>query len=425
MDIKDLARVLYAPHKAFKSIVKKPSYIGPIIVLIIFAIAFATSQYATQQRWYVEDTMPTKDQGDIWTENAVYWSASPGTTVSNNTSTFIASGSTQFGTYYGNTSIQFNNSNTNDVWMQIANDFNLNCTSAGFRNVSLRVQIVSPNIAVQNVTMTLLSGSGNSSFSRDLTSIFSNGTTSVWYNLTIPLNTTDWTSIGTPNWDSITGLKMEFVWQNASNVSVIFDALYFRGEYISYGNSQGAFLFLGNALNGVVQIVFEWILIAALMYILLRALKVKSVWKPLFISVGFALITLVIQYIVLGIVVALAYPNLYYPIEYLAQVPVESQIIAQGLNNQLAFISQISVAIQVVFLVWLAGVGTFVVRANSNIIPSTATALPYQPSETPSTAPQEPQATEELSWGKCIAISATSLLLTIIILGILSSIGFL
>ncbi len=191
MIIEDFARVLYAPHKAFREIIKKPSYIGPLILLIIFIIAQTGAEYVFYQRYYYEQTMPTSDQGNIWAENSNYWNASSGTTIANDTSVYINATS-----YYSATSIQFNNSNTNDIWMQISDIGPVNCTSAGFGDVSLNVQIVTPSIALQNVTLTLLSGSSN--FSRDLTSTFANvtnGMTNVWYNLTVPLNTTGWAAM--------------------------------------------------------------------------------------------------------------------------------------------------------------------------------------------------------------------------------------
>lgn len=421
MVLKDIPRVLYSPQKAFKSITQKPSYIGPLVILIIFTIVFASVAYVTAQRWYIDQSAPDSTQGDIWTENASYWTSSG--TISNNTSTYISSGTTYYN-YFGNTSIQFSNSSTNDIWMQTSGNFDLNCTSVGYRDVSLRVIIVSPDVAPQNVTLTLLSG--NSSFNYDLTSIFSNGTTNVWYNLTVPLDTTGWASSGTPNWEHITGLKMEFMWENSSSVNVIFDGLYFKGQYTSYADSLGISFFLQYGLNAVVQFVFEWIILTGLMFLLLKGLKINSVWKPLFISVGYALVVLVIQYIVLGVVFAFIYPSIYYPLEYLAQLPTESQNILTAINNQMATVTQVNLAIQIVFWAWIVALGTFLIRANSTIVPPPSTALPYQPSETPpSTTPQAPQPTVELSWGKCVAVSAGALLFTILILSLLTSFGIL
>ena len=76
--IKDLLRVLYEPHKVFKDIIKNPSYLGPIILLIIFVLSQIGSSYVVASRSFVEQTLPIGDLDDEWTANALTWTSTPG-----------------------------------------------------------------------------------------------------------------------------------------------------------------------------------------------------------------------------------------------------------------------------------------------------------------------------------------------------------
>ena len=59
MILSDLAQVIYAPKKAFKSIVANPKYLGVIIVLILF-MAFCWLRIHTRKT-NVELTEPAAD----------------------------------------------------------------------------------------------------------------------------------------------------------------------------------------------------------------------------------------------------------------------------------------------------------------------------------------------------------------------------
>ena len=85
----DILRVLYAPQKVFKKIIKNPSYLGPVILLIIFVLAQVGSSYLVASRSYIEQTNPLGDIGDSWTANSLNWDATPGVIITNNTVDFI------------------------------------------------------------------------------------------------------------------------------------------------------------------------------------------------------------------------------------------------------------------------------------------------------------------------------------------------
>src|SRR3972149_7329587 len=102
LGVSDILKVFYAPHKVFKDIVQKPSYIAPLIVLVIFVVAQIGASYIVASRSFIEQTMPTVDQRDVWTENATRWMAGPGVAISENYVDFINAS-----VYYNITSIEF------------------------------------------------------------------------------------------------------------------------------------------------------------------------------------------------------------------------------------------------------------------------------------------------------------------------------
>ena len=357
MVVDDILKVLYAPHKAFKKIVQEPKYLGPIVLLVIFVVAQLGSSYVVASRSFVEETMPVAGEGDLWTQNAALWQTSAGVTASNNTVDLINS------TYYGDVSIDFSASNVSDVWMEL-NDFNrsVNCGVDGFKNVSLRVKIVTPDTIPESVTLYLHS-LGGSSFSYDLTSAFSNSMVNVWNNLTVLVGAgSGWAiSSGAASWENITGIKMEFSWGSSQNINLRVDGLFFRGIFSSPLDIYGASYVASSALNAITPFLFQWLLLTGLMYVIIKGLKGNVVWKPLMIAVGFALVTMVIQTVFVGLVYT-SLPDIYYPLEVLAGVVGEFQAAYQIILDSIATVTQITGYIQIAIYVWLVGLGAFITR---------------------------------------------------------------
>jgi hypothetical protein len=385
---KEILRVLYAPHKVFKDIIQKPGYVGPFILLIIFVLAQVGSSYIVASRSYIEttapQTVPLSEQGDIWTEKAALWQANAGVTRSNNTSDYINS-------TYSTTSIEFTASNTSNVWMELNNlDGSVNCGVDGFKNVSFRVKLLTPDVKPENVSLYLYSLSG-SKFYYDLTSEFSNSALNVWNNITrtIGVGSEGWVSSGATTWENITGLKLDFTWSSSSNVDLRIDGLFFKGNYKGLLEIYGISYLANSALNGFAPFLFEWLLLTGLMYLIIKGLKGTVVWKPLMVAVGFALVILVIQVLILAVVYA-ALPDLYYPLEVLAGPPGEFQVAYQVILDAIALATLVSTIIQVAVYVWTVTLGTFIVRAIT-----------------------------EFAWGKSLLVSGGGLLLTVIILGLL------
>lgn len=396
----DILKVVYAPHKAFKQIVQDPKYLGVLVLLVIFVVVQVGSSYVIASKSYLEQTLPTGVEGDVWTENAASWQANSGVTISNNTVDYINSTAVYLGgpIFFGSTSVEFAASNTSVVRMELISvnaDDQVN--SEGFKNVSFRLKMLAPSSNPSNVSL-FLSSLNASSFHYDLTEEFSSSTTNVWNNITLPVGSGAWSSSSSDaTWENITGLRMEFVWATSSSIDMRLDGLFFRGEYDTPINLYGTGTVLAQAaISGIAPFIFEWIVLTGVLFIIIKVLKGNATWRSVMVAVGFALVVLVIQSAVLLAVYA-SLPNLFYPLELLANVPGERSIAPAATLGAIDFANLLGSIVQVVVWLWLAGLGTFITHEVTGM---TADVPPF-------------------GWMKSIAVSGISLLLTIIVVGFL------
>lgn len=380
----DILKVLYAPHKAFKQIVQNPKYLGAIIVFILFVAVQTGFYYSLYSRTYYEQTSPSSSQLGTWTENATLWTASAGAVIGNNYVDMINS------TFYGNGSLQFTLTNSNSLSMELSSFNSVNCGPTSFQNLSLRIKIVEPQTAPSTVTLYLYSLNSANYFQYDLTPDFTASTDGFWNKLTVPVGSGNWQSIGSPTWGNITGLKLNFAFPSNSDITLRMEGLFFRGIYESpiKTDSTGFIIYVLQLV--VTQFLFEWLLFTGLLYIIIKGLKGTITWKPLFVAVGFALIVTVVQTLI-NIAATSALPSLYYPIEFLAGVPGETAAVSNAITAAAANYSLIASVLQLAAYVWIAGLGTMIVRA---LIP-------------------------EFSWTKSLLASAASLIATILLLSLL------
>ncbi len=243
---------------------------------------------------------------------------------------------------------------------------------------------------------------GDSTFSYDLTSEFSNSVVNVWNNVTVPVGSeSGWASSSVAaTWENITGIKMEFTWSTSQGINMRVDGLFFRGIFESPLEIYGTSYIASSALNAITPFLFQWLLLTGLMYIIIKGLKGNVVWKPLMIAVGFALVTMVIQTLLI-VGVYLTLPDVYYPLEVLAGVVGEFQAAYQVILDSIATVTQISLYIQVAIYVWLVGLSTIITRE-----------ITAQPVEGAPVA-------QQFGWMKSILTAAGSFLLTLLILGFL------
>ena len=344
--LKNIFKVIYSPFKAFKGIIQNPKYLGVIVILILFTVANMAFVYTIISKTYVEQTLPTAEQEDLWTENYTLWTWTVGASARDNYDDYIN------GTYYGNKSIEISTVNSTQIWMQLSDIGSINCLDTnGYKNLSLRVKVTSPEVKPENVTIHLFSATFSDYFYYNITDNFSNSTYNIWNNLTVPLESDGWLSNDNADWGNITGLKLEFTWLDDSNITLLVDALFFRGVFKSLMESAGYSYLLSYSLSSSMQFLIEWFFLGGILFIMTKAFGGKTVWKVLLITIGFALITIFVQTMI-NVATYATLPNLYYPLELTGGVSGESEIAYKKILEQTWLVSQISSYIQIGIYVW-------------------------------------------------------------------------
>jgi hypothetical protein len=389
----DILQVLYAPRKAFKQIIQKPAYWGTLIVLVIFVAAQTGFYYSQYSRVYFEQTWPAGDQLGSWTGNTTMWTGSSGVDITNNYDDRINS------TAYGNSSLQFALSNSNNMFMELISFDSVDCGPKGFENLSMRIKIVEPQNSPKKATLNLYSLSTSEFFQYDLTTDLANSAAGIWNNLTVPVGSGSWLNNGNPKWENITGLGIDFAFPANSSITIRITGLFFRGMYQTQTQADSTG-FLINVLQIVfTQFLFQWLILTGLLYIIIKGLKGAVTWKPLFVAVGIALITMAIQSII-NVAAVSTVPSLYVPVEYFI-APGEAQLAIDAITAATATYSLISAAVMLVTYVWIVALGAIITRTV--------------------TAPvgEAPAVLQQFGWTKSLLISAASFSLRLLILSYL------
>jgi hypothetical protein len=349
----EVARVIYAPAKAFKEVIQNPRYIGPLLVAVLFIAANTGYAYALYSKVNLEKIMPGGVYIDEWTENTTYWTSNAVPVLSDD---FIN------GTRYGNHSIEFSMNNSSQIWAQLAGIGTIDCAST-YKVLSFRVKWTSPVAEPANVSIQIFSTDTQDYFYNTLTDDLYNATYDTWNNLTIPLASEGWANVGTnADWKNVTGLKLDFTWLESSNITLRISGLYFHGTYQSFLDSAGNSAVLNAVISFIMQFVILWILLSGLVYVLTRLMGGKTVWRTLMILVGLVLMTMVVQ----GIAKAVSYatlPALYYPAGYIGGVIGEGTAAADTIQEQTFVVTQVAdVFLPILVLVWTVGLLALAVR---------------------------------------------------------------
>jgi hypothetical protein len=358
LSVADIPKVFYAPYNLFKKVVENPKYLAPIAVFIIFILVQSAFYYNVYSNTYYEQTSPDLTQLDTWTQDATLWTTNQGVTITQNYQDYLNS------SYYGNSSMQFAVSNSNTMSLEL-NIGNIDCSPTGYQNLSMRIKQVDPQAPPNSVTLTLYSLSSSNSYTRDLTNDFSNASLiSVWNNITVPVSTnaSDWQTTGNPQWQNITGLKLEFSFTSNSSITLRAEGIFFRGVYQTPVQSDFTGFLIYVLQLVVIQYLFQWIIFTGLVYVLIKVLKGNITWKPIFVAIGIALAVTIIQSII-GIAVTAYLPTVNYPVELLVNLPSEAQTLMNSIAAQTATYSLIIGVVQLAFYGWIIGLGTTVVKA--------------------------------------------------------------
>ncbi|MBS7637110.1 hypothetical protein KEJ37_07275 [Candidatus Bathyarchaeota archaeon] len=327
MSMREVFRVIYAPHKAFREIIQNPKYVGPIITMILFIAANFALSYTLLSKQYIDETKPNgpSENFDLWTEEASYWDSIANITV--NTNDFINVTYPENKGYYGKRSIEFKINSSNHVWMELNFREGFPCSgSNGYKNLTLRIKIVKPSETLpSNVSIYLISGS-QGLFYQDITTYINY--TDVWNNVTLSLGDV-WKPLGSANWNNITGLKLEFSWFDVhDNITLRIDGLFFHGLYRSQIETSNELLISllnpYSPFNAFMQFTIQWVFLGGLLYLIPKVFGAKTVWKPLLIAAGFILIVYFVRIIIFTLV-HITSPNIYLSFSYLGRVSGEWQ----------------------------------------------------------------------------------------------------
>lgn len=357
MRVPNLLKVIYAPHKAVKEIAANPTYLGPLLIVILFVAANVGFVYINSSKTYFEQTLPNGVNHDEWTQNKTFWTSNASVSESSDAITVDYSANLSLPylhPYYGNASIAFSINGSDELSMELNNIGPINCSGPnGYDKLDFRVKQLSPqNSPVNAATIYLFSTSPSNYSYYDLTQNFSSSTITEWNNLTNIQLVSDWNKSGAgADWSNITGFKLDLTWPAVSNITFLVDGLFFHGPYESYLESVGSFYLLSGAFSYALLFVFTWVVLGGVLYLLSKALGAKLVWKPLLIVIGCILITMVVQ----AVVNAAAWgtlSNINVPFALSGQIPGEGQAAYNTISDQTYLVSLTGMISQIAMYVW-------------------------------------------------------------------------
>jgi hypothetical protein len=352
MSMREVFRVIYAPHKAFKEIIQKPGYKGPLIIMLLFVLSFAGFYYVFSTRVYYDQTAPplSNTDKDKWTEDLSLWRSNGNRSL--NTEDYIKGG------YYGNKSIQFTLENSTEVYMELKIPESLNCIAPNnYTHLSFRMKIVEPSENPASVSIYLFSKNATDKyFNYSLPS--SDVKINVWDNKTIPLKA--FTKVSDADWQNITSLKFELAWDSNKNITVLVDGVFFHGAYKSILEMNGSAIIVNSIISGFMQFTIQWVFLGIILYLFLKLFRGQPVWKTILTISGFVLITFFIQNLILTGVV-LAYPEMHLSLETLGGVSGEGWT-ADAQNFMSIITIKYDILDRIVYYVWIVALCSIAVH---------------------------------------------------------------
>lgn len=346
MSMREVFKVIFAPHKAFKEIIQKPGYKGPLIIMLLFVLSFSGFYYALSTRVYYDQTAPRLMDLDKWTEDAGLWRSNQGANVSNNALDYIK------GIYYGNKSIQFTLENSSRIDMELRIPEPLNCVEPNnYTNLSFRIKIVEPSDNPTSMSIHLFSENDENKYFNYFNYSLSGSDLKVnsWYKKTVPL--ADFSNVGGADWRNITSIKFELVWASNKNMTVLIDGVFFHGYYKSMFEMNGSTIIINSIISGFMQFTIHWVILGGVLHVFSKLYKGQPIWKTMLTISGFVLITFFIQNLILtGIV--FAYPEMHLSLETLGGVPGEGWTV-DAQNFMSIFTIKYDVLDRIVYFVWI------------------------------------------------------------------------
>jgi len=351
--IPKILRTLYSPSKVFKELAENPSYRGVVLILILFVASNTLALYVFYTKHFIQKVKPDlfEEGSDVWTENATLWESNGNCTQDSDR-------------VYGEYSIAFNVTNTNELYMQIFFLESINCSKEKFNQISFSLKLVDGDVAPSNVFLTLFSKSSGC-FVRNLEKETRNITDwNDWNTLIVPLGGEGWEpeGNGTASWDDINGTKILVKFPKNVNATLLLDAFFFRGQYEPLINYFTVFA-LQYSMLYFISFVMLWIIFGGLLYILSKYAGSELTWKHDLVVSGYSLTPLFIQ--------GLCWTILFM---FLPQVKIAMGTVANTLATG-TLILNVATYLQFVFMAWGIIISTFATRTLNNFTTSKSAAI--------------------------------------------------
>jgi len=346
---REILEVLYSPVNAFRKIIEKPDFKGVLLVLLLVIASTVALQFVYNSKQLYENRAPTNDN---WTEAL----------TGQHNWTSIGALSLDVTNYQlRNSSISSSVMDATSIWLKITDIDPINCSGeTGFTELFFGINWTNENgLSASSGTLKLFSGSEDSYFETDLTSLLaSNGE---WGNTTLNVGPNQgWTSNNSPDWQNITGIEFNLVWSASANLTMNIDGLFFR-NYVSPIESAGtgeAILYI--TLSVTFSVGMNWILWAGILVIVSKLFGEElGQWNVFFVIIGYAFIATAVYTLVSALLFS-SLPLLTMPLDPDLQVAAFS---ATWLPN-LAY--QAGTIILWAGEVWIAALGTVVIRLLKN-----------------------------------------------------------
>jgi len=341
---REVIEVLYSPVKALKKIIEKPDLTGVLLVLLLVIASTLVFQFVYNSKQLYENREPTND---AWTESLA------------DSHSWTSNGlpSVDSADYHmGNSSVASSILNETSVWLKVTDFESINCSGEkGYNELFFWLNWTSEAETLPSSgSLRLFSGSEDSYFESDITDLSSSGE---WTNTTLTVGSNQgWTSTGSPDWQSITGIEFNLVWSDAADLTMKVDGLFFR-NYLSPIEILGfeaamLYLFVSTAFS----VAMNWILWSGVVFIVSKLFgEDLGKWNLLFIIIGHVFIVTVVS--TLG--TALAFSSL-----PAVSLPLDANLQTAVLNEfwlpNLAYM--VGTVVMWAGEVWIAGLSAVVIR---------------------------------------------------------------
>jgi hypothetical protein len=223
------------------------------------------------------------------------------------------------------------------------------------------LKFLTPDTKPEKATIALYS-LDSSSFNYDFTQKLSTANAGVWNNITLPVGSEDWVTSGdNAKWENVTGLKMEFTWSSNSSVDLRIDGLFFRGIFKSAADVGGVAYLPDFLISAFTQFGIQWFLLTGITFVTIKGLKGTTTWKPLMVAVGFSMVIMVIQTLIL-LATYTALPNIWYPLEAVSGVAGEANVAVENILSSIGLFLQVGFFLKIVAYLWLSMLCSLIFR---------------------------------------------------------------